>query len=293
MMRSLRTLLLALLLAAWPAGAQQREARAEPEPPPAPAAPEVPAAPPSPAAADARDEEAAARVVAPSDADAADPTAQEEERRSSAEGEALSGQPVLASEVAALSDGACLRALQRARVPFERLAPTAGIAQPIRLTGPLEGVRYRSSERREVYELMDCRLAVGLVRFSRMLRTLGITEVQHYSTYRPPTEAEARRQPVQARHAGGMAIDAAWFVRQDGARFSVLEHFHGHLGRPVCGPDARVPNDDEGARLLRTIACDAGRRGYFHVILTPNYNRPHRNHFHLEVTRRANWQAVH
>lgn len=242
---------------------------------------------PSPA-----DEQAATRALGTEEADTPDPVAEEGERTGSAEGEPLPSQPLPAIEIAALSDRACLRALQRARVPFERVRqPVAGVATPIRITGPINGVRYRASDRREIHELMDCRLAVALVRFSRMLRRLGIVEVVHYSIYRPPSASAVQQQPLQSRHGGGLAIDAAWFVREDGERFSVLHDFHGRRGRPVCGPEARVPHHD-AARLLRSIACDAARRGFFHVVLTPNYNRPHRNHFHLEVTRNASWQVV-
>jgi hypothetical protein len=90
---------------------------------------------------------------------------------------------------------------------------------------------------------------------------------------------------------GGMAIDAGSFVRDDGTTLSVLQDFHGRLRRPVCGTEARVPRHD-GARALRTIACDSARRGLFHVVLTPNCNRPHRNHFHLEVARSTSWLYV-
>jgi hypothetical protein len=290
------TSLLAALLLAIAAPAQPME----PRPPAERAAPSSPAtnivAPPEPAAEDEpptpADERAAERVLGNEDADVPDPVAEEGERSGSAEGEPLPGRAAVGMEIAALSDRACLRALQRAQVPFERVpVHVPGIATPVRVTGPIAGVRYRASDRREVHELMDCRLAVALVRFSRMLRHLGIVEVQHYSTYRPPAPRAVERQPLQARHGGGMAIDAAWFIREDGERFSVLRDFHGRLGRPVCGPEARVPNH-AGARLLRTIACDSARRGLFHVVLTPNFNVPHRNHFHLEVTRNANWQAV-
>ncbi|MEI8256718.1 MAG: extensin family protein, partial [Deltaproteobacteria bacterium] len=150
----------------------------------------------------------------------------------------------------------------------------------------------RASDRRDIHELMDCRLAVALVRFSRMLRHLGIVELIHYSTYRAPGSRAVAQNPVQSRHAGGMAIDAAWFVREDGARFNVERDFHGHRGRVVCGPEARVPHHD-AARMVRTIACDAARRGIFTVILTPNFNYQHRNHFHMEVTRNASWRFVH
>jgi len=221
-----------------------------------------------------------------------DVIAEESERTGRIEGAPVPAHADVADEIAALSDRACLRALQRASVPFERVrSGVPGIAQPIRVTGPIAGVRYRSNEHRAIHELLDCRLAVALVRFSRMLRPLGVVEVRHYSMYRPPTAAAVARQRVQTRHPGGMAIDAAVFVFADGHDYDVERDFHGRLGRPVCGPEARVPAHP-GAQTLRTIACEAARRGLFTVILTPNYNYPHRNHFHMEVTRNANWRFV-
>jgi hypothetical protein len=249
--------------------------------------------PPDDSSASPAEDDAATRALGSDSSDVPDPIADEGERTGSAEGEPIPQRADVADEIAALSDRACLRALQRARVPFERVHHNIpGIGLPIRVVGPIAGVRYRASERLEVHELMDCRLAVALVRFSRMLRHLGIRDVAHYSTYRAAGSRDVgRRDPVQARHAGGMAIDAAWFIRDDGVRFNVQRDFHGRLGRVVCGPEARVPHD-MGARLLRTIACDAARRGLFTVILTPNFNYAHRNHFHLEVTRNANWRSV-
>jgi hypothetical protein len=232
------------------------------------------------------------RVLGRAEDDLPDPIADEGERTGSAEGEPLPASPQAAHEIAALSDRQCVRLLRRAGVAFEP-SPRAvlGVAQPIFVTGPIGGVSYRASGRRQIRELMDCRLAIALVRWSRILRALNVREVVHLSTYRPPTQAEAERSPVQTRHHGGMAIDAGSFVRDDGTVLSVLSDFHGRLRRPVCGPEARVARN-EGARVLRTIACDSARRGLFHVVLTPNFNVPHRNHLHLEVARGTSWQFV-
>lgn len=268
----------------------------EAPPPDASAAAAPPTAAPSAAEAeeDPATERAASRAVEEhTDDDAPDPVADEGERSGSAEGEPLGDNAPLANELAALSDRACLRALQRARVPFERVnGSVGGVATPVRLRGAIGGVSYRSAERHEVNELMDCRLAAALVRFSRLVRALGVHEVVHYSTYRPAGRRAVESQPLQSRHPGGLAIDAAVFHFDDGRRLSILGSFHGHRGRPVCGPEARVPRDDE-ARVLRSVACDSARRGIFHVVLTPNHNAAHRNHLHLEVTRGVSWQYVH
>ena len=44
---------------------------------------------------------------------------------------------------------------------------------------------------------------------------------------------------------------------------------------------------------LRSILCEAVSRRLFNVVLTPNYNRPHKNHFHLEVSAGVKWFLVH
>ena len=194
-------------------------------------------------------------------------------------------------EIGALSGRACLRALARSRVAYERVrGGVPGIATPVTLTGPLHGVWLRGSGEREMRETMDCRLAVALVRFADVLRPLGVRGLRHVSLYRAPSARELARGSA-ARHGVGLAADIAAFVMSDGSSLVVDRDFHGRLRRPACGPSARVPNDG-AARALRTFFCEAARRGVFSVLLSPNFNRAHHNHFHLEVSRRASWQFV-
>lgn len=221
-----------------------------------------------------------------------DPVAEEAERTGAHEGSALSGDAPIATEIAALSDRSCLRALVRAGVPFARVrGRVPGITTPVRVTGPIRGVTWRDHGRPSTDELMDCRMAVAMVRYAPMLRAMGIHEVRHLSLYRAPSEREVARSPLQTRHPGGLAIDAAIFLRDNGDRLVVERDFHGRRGRPVCGPTARVAALP-AARFLRGLFCDTARRGYFHVVLGPNFNFPHRNHFHLEIARGVSWQFV-
>lgn len=234
------------------------------------------------------EEERAAAHVLPDD---------EEEPATGADEGAREGDPVpdvprVAVEVAALTNRACLRALSRAAVPFIRVRQgVPGVALPVMVTGPIRGVRVRGSGVPAERELMDCRLAVALARFAPMLRAMRVRELRHISLFRPASPAEVARRPVQTRHPAGLAIDVAALVFDDGRSVDVLRDFRGRRGAPVCGPGARV-RGGAGARALRTVACDAARRGYFNVVLTPNFNRAHRNHLHLEVARDVSWIFV-
>lgn len=234
------------------------------------------------------EEERAAAHVLPDDEDETALDADEGAR----EGDPVPDVPRVAVEIAALTDRACLRALSRAAVPFVRVRQgVPGVALPVTVTGPIRGVRVRGSGVPAEREIMDCRLAVALARFAPMLRAMRVRELRHISLFRPASPAEVARRPVQTRHPAGLAIDVAALVFDDGRSLDVLRDFRGRRGAAVCGPGARV-RGGAGARALRSVACDAARRGYFNVVLTPNFNRAHRNHLHLEVARDVSWIFV-
>ncbi len=235
------------------------------------------------------DEQNAAERAAPDPEDPADAGVATGTR----EGEAIPDVPRVAVEIAALSDRACLRALSRTAVPFIRVRQRVpGVVLPVMVRGPVRGVTIRGRGTPVEQELMDCRLALALARYAPTLRAMGVRELRHISLHRPAAAATIARHPVQTRHPAGLAIDVAAVVFDDGRVLDVLRDFHGRRGAPLCGPTARVPADP-GARRLRAVACEAARRGYFNVVLTPNFNLAHRNHFHLEVARDVSWVYVH
>jgi hypothetical protein len=107
------------------------------------------------------------------------------------------------------------------------------------------------------------------------------------------------RAGKKSQHAYGLAADVVSFTLQDGRVLDVEEHFMGRMGDPVCGPDAAlVPppgastDQVDRAIRLRNLVCDLARRGAFHHMLTPNYNRAHRNHLHLDIQRDNKWLSV-
>jgi hypothetical protein len=142
------------------------------------------------------------------------------------------------------------------------------------------------------YEILDCRLALALDDFAAELAAHDVVEAIHFSMYRPPGKNADLSKP-KSQHEGAMAIDLAILVKKDGTKLSVLGDWHGGIGTRTCGAGAGPNPATKTALEIRTILCDAAQKRFFNVILTPNYNKPHQNHFHLEVTKGVKWFLLH
>ncbi|MES1174389.1 MAG: hypothetical protein ABUL62_08665 [Myxococcales bacterium] len=199
-----------------------------------------------------------------------------------------------AEAYAAMSRDACLAELGQRHIPFSREEPKRGVKIPVRLTGKVGGVLYRTdypdSERASVpWEVFDCRLVLSLDDFSTVLREHSVAEVRIFSAWRPP----AKSWPMDEwgrRHQGALAIDLRELRKDTGEVLNVLKDFHGQLGSTQCAPAAPPPTVDcPEARELHALVCEASEARIFNSILTPNYNPEHRNHFHLELTPDVDW----
>lgn len=237
----------------------------QPDPEAAPAPPEEPEAPAAaePEAAEEADEEPGA--PAPADGIA------------------------VASHYAALGRETCESELKKRGVAFSRVEEARGVIAPLRLEGPLSGVKFRSNlpaskAKTSPYDVYDCRLVLALDDFAKVLAKHDIVEVMHLSVWRPVSAKTPLKGPGR-RHTGALAIDAAIFKTSDGKSLSVEKDFHGRIGAKPCPAPENAPE-------LRKIACEANQARLFNVLLTPDYNWAHRNHFHLEVTAGVKWTLV-
>lgn len=196
---------------------------------------------------------------------------------------------------AQLSQDACEAELASRKIDFVRETGNAVLA-PVRLTGALHGVVFRTDAKDQdrptsPYEIADCRLVLALDDFAEILHRHEVVEVRHYSMYRPPRSWPEGK--IGSRHDGALAIDAGRFIDKSGAVLDVDRDFHGAIGARTCGDGAAPRPATAAAVTLRAILCEAVEHRLFNVVLTPNYNRPHKNHFHLEVTAGVAWFLVH
>jgi hypothetical protein len=195
---------------------------------------------------------------------------------------------------ASMSSDACLAELDARKFPYERVAePQPNVETPLRFAGPIRGVTFDLTYRtqrdpRSKAAIADCRLALAVDDLAGILAKHGIVRAEYLSMYRPN-----RFSRPGARHPSALAMDLATVQHADGTTYSVRFDFQGAGGR-TCGEGARKPRrDTPGARLLRGIACGAAEMGSFNLLLTPNYDWGHRDHFHLEVRAGIRWVLVH
>jgi len=195
---------------------------------------------------------------------------------------------------AALTQEACEAELATRKIDFAR-ETAKGVLAPVRLKSALHGVEFRTNLKDEQrattpWEIADCRLVLAMDDFAQILAQHNIVEVRHYSMHR----SAPKRWPddrIGKQHIGGLALDAARFIRKDGSKLDVLDDFKGRVGAKTCGPKARKAKTAEAIEL-REIVCSAVDQQLFNVVLTPDFNRRHRNHFHLEVTAGVKWFMV-
>lgn len=201
-----------------------------------------------------------------------------------------SGDGYPAAKYASLSSEQCLAAANARKLPIVP-ATARDVSLPVRLTGALGGVRFLMGGAKEPggsspHEILDCRLALALADFGELLSAHGVTEVRHMSLYR--AGARIARSGHPSKHGQGLAIDVGQIVFRDGTRWSVLDDWHGAIGDSVCDDAPRTINPASSG--LRAAVCEAATRGIFHLFLTPNHNRDHQNHLHLDLE--PGWAAV-
>jgi len=197
---------------------------------------------------------------------------------------------------ATLGSEDCLAALKKREVPFKEVEPTRGVETPVRLTGPLHGVRFRTvtaqgPEDKDHRTIADCRLVLALDDLAQVLHRHDVVEAEYYSMYR--RRGLGWVKPGK-RHPGGRAIDLVTLRLSDGTAYSVRNDFHGGVGAQTCGDKATKPRKDTpGAQLWRSVVCEMDRMRSFNLLLTPNHDWGHRDHLHMEVRSGIKWFLIH
>lgn len=196
-----------------------------------------------------------------------------------------------ARRIGNLSPGACAKELSRWKTSFKRVGPHKGIATPVRVIGPIEGVKFRVPGEKSKFGVLDCRLALTLVEFARFLAPRDVTEVVVDNFYRINARLPSSRAK-RSQHAYGLAIDLRSFRLADGRVWDVEKDWGASTDTEACGADATLVNPTEHTEGLRTLVCELFVEQIFTHHLTPSHDAAHRNHLHLDVKRGATSAVV-
>jgi hypothetical protein len=136
--------------------------------------------------------------------------------------------------------------------------------------------------------LVSCELAARLPAIAQVLADQGVESVTIASAH--------RSEPRTSFHTMGLALDIAAFrvgrrlAGPEGdlsQRLLVKTDFLETPDRPTCdpgllGPESPLGGNERGRKLL-AIACALFDSGLLSSVLTPNYNKGHRDHFHIDI----------
>ena len=163
-----------------------------------------------------------------------------------------------------------------------------GIADPITVTLPLNGVAYRYSgnaaQRKTLYG--DCQLMKSLAQAAPIVRAHDVQEIIDIGIYNYRCIDQTKTPPncTMSQHAYAKAIDLAQLVTGDGTHYSVLTDW-------VIDSTATCMSDTSNDKdaFLHKVICELKAADVWNIVLTPNYNADHRNHFHVDLTNGADF----
>jgi len=164
--------------------------------------------------------------------------------------------------------------------PADHPELTCHVEAPVKVHSPLLGVEIRYEGAAEgVGVTMSCDGAHALADTVEDVLLEDATILWHYGTYVCRTISGT---DSLSRHSFGDAIDIAAFTFADGARYSVYDHWED-------GDDS--PETPEGTWLY-----DAVHRwdddDLWNILLTPEFNAAHDNHFHVDLTPDSDFLGV-
>jgi hypothetical protein len=172
----------------------------------------------------------------------------------------------------AASADACLDELAARKVSWKH-ASRPGIAHAVEITGPLGGVTYESWGQPLV---IDCSLAVSLDEAGRYILGLGFDRARFSSAY---SRRNVRGTNRPSKHSFGLAIDVHAFSNADDT-LRIDRDYEQGLGDDIdC---VGKPLTEAGA-TLKILQCQLVRSGLFYLVLSPDYDDAHHDHFHLEA----------
>jgi hypothetical protein len=157
------------------------------------------------------------------------------------------------------------------RSPSDHPNLVCHVQDPIIIRPPMHEVDLLSTAGESVGITGACSLGHALSDTVLDVKKHGARSITHYGTYNCRVIAGT---DSLSRHGSGDAIDIAGVELVDGTVYTLLDDWEHDTTAPT-GP---------GAVWLYTAAHRWFDADYWNIILTPNYNAAHDNHFHVDLT---------
>ena len=146
------------------------------------------------------------------------------------------------------------------------------VEDPVWVLSPVLGVELKYYDGMATpRSLASCEMAHAIADTVQDVKPFGVDTILHVGTYNCRVIAGTS---TVSRHGHGDAIDIYGFRFTDGEEWTLIDHWE---------HDTESPSTDAGAFLY-----DAAHRWYddwiWNIILTPNYNAAHDNHFHVDLS---------
>jgi hypothetical protein len=149
---------------------------------------------------------------------------------------------------------------------------TCVVEDAVRLHGPVHGVTFRyGAGGDEGPILAACDLALAIERTALLLADRGAVDFEHLGTYNCRLIAGSDEISM---HGYALAIDLSAFTLDDGTRVSVFGDWEDGVADPVTF----------GGQWLKDVSRSLFEEGVYNIILTPEYNAAHDDHFHCDRT---------
>jgi len=172
--------------------------------------------------------------------------------------------------------------------PVEDPSLTCDVIDALSLEPTLHGVTWVNGNNTASAMFMRCEFALAMSKFSKYLAARGITKVMHYGTYNcRGIRTDSGQTANLSQHGLGRAIDLAAFWNAQGVEYNLYKHWdHSTTWKNASGQMGCWSSqfNSPQAKVLYEIGCDMWKQNIFSLVLTPNYNNVHDNHFHVDLS---------
>jgi len=204
------------------------------------------------------------------------------------------------TRVADATPMSCRERLTAEGVSF-KVTTARGVVDAVNILGPLHGVLFASgTNTTPMGDPVACEFAQTLLKFADLAKARGFVRIGTLGSYcyrcccswsttnycrtlaDPEPDCSANGY---SNHSFGRAVDVRYLYKADGTRYDINDarHWVKYSTTETCtkGIAAQTGISKE----LYALACEATASKTFGIVLTPNYNDAHRNHWHMDIGR--------